>query len=73
MTDRDDGPISDDEVCLLADDHDVLGDGIVQFARALLRHEGERLIQAIPALADFADDDVKECIRRMLGVEETKP
>jgi hypothetical protein len=81
MTDRDDGPISDDQILDTYDSVD--GDNELQdavlFARALLRREGERLINqhAKPMLT--MDElhhltkvhiiDAKH-VRRMFGIKE---
>jgi hypothetical protein len=80
MTDRDDGPISDEEIGKLWARYwtpyskgriDV---ALPRFTRALLRREGERLLQLIDNLldAETAIDSVdgKRAICRMLGVEE---
>jgi len=80
MTAREDGPISDAAIHDLALEEGIFGqdgpsaDDAVAFARALLRREGERLLQLIDNLldAETAIDSVdgKRAICRMLGVEE---
>jgi hypothetical protein len=80
MSDRDDGPISDGEILELRDNvtdfyHGIEDtDRLMRFARALLRREGERLVKEVSGPFDVVlVTKVTATIRRLLGVEETKP